>query len=194
MRGYDSRKMLAVCLFGALVTLVAPYPASAETIAGVEYDSVAKTPSGDLELCSAALLRYLTVFKGYTAALYLDDCGKQSDALSDTPKRLELSYFWSIEADQISSAADTLLGESLDDKAMANLRPRLDRLHKEYRSIKPGDRYRLTYAPGTGTELALNGKPLITIEGADFAEAYFGIWLGEKPLDVGLRDELLGRK
>ena len=28
-------------------------------------------------------------------------------------------------------------------------------------------------------------------QGEDFARAYFGIWLGEAPLDRGLRDQLL---
>ena len=56
--------------------------------------------------------------------------------------------------------------------------------------MKPGDRYALTYIPGVGTELALNGKPKGVIEG-DFAAAYFAIWLGAKPLDASLKAQLL---
>ncbi len=29
-------------------------------------------------------------------------------------------------------------------------------------------------------ELSFNGEPLVTIEGADFSAAYFGIWLGKE--------------
>ncbi len=57
--------------------------------------------------------------------------------------------------------------------------------------MKPGDRYSLTYLPGEGTELAKNGVPLALVPGEDFARAYFGIWLGEDPLDRDLRDQLL---
>lgn len=45
---------------------------------------------------------------------------------------------------------------------------------------------------GSGTELALNGKPIGVEEGADFVAAYFRIWLGETPIDTRLRDQLLG--
>jgi hypothetical protein len=46
--------------------------------------------------------------------------------------------------------------------------------------------------PGAGTELALNGNRLGVVEGADFAAAYFRIWLGDSPVDTRLRDQLLG--
>jgi hypothetical protein len=51
--------------------------------------------------------------------------------------------------------------------------------------------YSLTHLPGTGTLLALNGTLIGVIDGADFAEAYFRIWLGDRPIDVSLRDQLL---
>jgi hypothetical protein len=37
----------------------------------------------------------------------------------------------------------------------------------------------------------MNGTPLIVIEGADFAAAYFGIWLGREPIDEKLKRDLL---
>ena len=70
-------------------------------------------------------------------------------------------------------------------------RPSLDRINALYRDVKPGDRYSLTYLPGRGTELALNGEPLGLIAGSDFASAYFSIWLGPKPLDAALKAQLL---
>jgi hypothetical protein len=45
--------------------------------------------------------------------------------------------------------------------------------------------------PGRGTTVSLNGEPLVEVEGADFARAYFGIWLGDDPMDRGLRKALL---
>ncbi|MFM8357803.1 MAG: chalcone isomerase family protein, partial [Verrucomicrobiota bacterium] len=68
-----------------------------------------------------------------------------------------------------------------------------DRLNRAYRDIRPGDRYTLTYLPGRGTTLRLNDTELVTIEGADFAGAYFRIWLGDDPISPALRDQLLGR-
>lgn len=40
-------------------------------------------------------------------------------------------------------------------------------------------------------ELALNGKPLGTVQGNNFARAIFSVWLGEDPIDRGFRDTLL---
>jgi hypothetical protein len=59
---------------------------------------------------------------------------------------------------------------------------------------QPGDRYALTYLPGVGTELSLNGRPLGTIPGEDFAAALFSIWLGPHPLDDDLKRTLLASR
>lgn len=73
----------------------------------------------------------------------------------------------------------------------ARIQGRIDQINAAYKDVKPGDRYFLTYLPGRGTELALNGTPLIVIEGSDFAAAYFGIWLGREPIDDKLKRDLL---
>jgi hypothetical protein len=115
------------------------------------------------------------------------------DVLSDVPKRLELSYFWSIDSEDFGRAANRLLERQHSPEELRPLRDRIEALHRAYRSIEPGHRYALTYTPGIGTELSHNGEPIALIPGADFAAAYFGIWLGETaPLDEGLRAELLG--
>lgn len=66
-----------------------------------------------------------------------------------------------------------------------------DRPPARYEDVKPGDRYALTYIPGRGTELSLNGLRKGVISGADFGRAYYRIWLGEHPIDASLRDQLL---
>ena len=76
-------------------------------------------------------------------------------------------------------------------QVLAKLRSRIDLINAIYQDVKPGDRYALTYLPGRGTELALNGTPLTVIEGADFAAAYFGIWLGRDSIDDRLKRDLL---
>ena len=82
----------------------------------------------------------------------------------------------------------TNLDWTLDAAALAD---RIETLHRAYRDVDKGDRYSLTYVPEQGTELALNGQVLTRVAGADFACAYFGIWLGGDPIDDGLRDRLL---
>ena len=77
---------------------------------------------------------------------------------------------------------------------LQKLRQQIDTFNQFYRDIESGDRYSLTYLPERGTELALNGEPLGTMPGDEFASALFGIWLGEKPLDETLKKKLLGEK
>lgn len=188
-------------LVGALLSagfLTAAPPASARApmgiveVEGVPFASEHMTGGERLDLRGAALLRWRRVFKAYVAALYLPPLTPKGDALEDVPKRLEIEYFWSIRAEDLSRAADQLLSERLGAKTLASLRDRLDELHAAYESVEPGDRYALDYRPDVGTELSKNGRPLAVIPGVDFAAAYFSMWLGERPIDTGLRDSLLG--
>jgi Chalcone isomerase-like len=144
-----------------------------------------------LKLHSVGLLRYRLFIKAYVAALYLGEGTQPEQVLADVPKRLELQYFWPIAGPDFGKAADAVLADNFPASFIVSLRSRLDRLHALYENVKPGDRYALTYVPGVGTELALNGTPKGTIEGADFASAYFAIWLGTKPIDTSLKTQLL---
>jgi Chalcone isomerase-like len=181
------RTLWMLTLLWALATL----PAWAATIEGVTFPERHQIDNTTLLLNNVGLLRYRIVINAYVAALYLGE-GVRSDAvLTDVPKRLELRYFWAIVGPDFGKAADKILAENVSAETLHSLRSRIERLHALYEDVNPGDRYSLTYIPGRGTELALNGSAKGTIEGADFAAAYFAIWLGQKPLDRSLRDQLL---
>jgi hypothetical protein len=174
-----------------LVTLRA-HPIAAAILEGVHFADQVRAGDTTLQLSCVGLLRYKVVIKAYVTALYVGEGAATDEVLADVPKRLELSYFWSISGADFGKAGDQILAENIDAQTLAALRPRLDRINEWYRDVKPGDRYSLTYVPGAGTELALNGNRLGVIEGADFAAAYFRIWLGDSPIDTRLRDQLLG--
>jgi hypothetical protein len=169
-----------------------PSLSRAAEISGVKFPDRYELHGASLFLHSVGLLRYRIVFKGYAAALYLGAGVRPSQVLADVPKRLELEYFWAIAGPDFGKAADALLPKNVPEETLAQLRPRIERLHALYEDVKPGDRYSLTYIPGVGTELALNGKVKGTIEGANFAAAYFTIWLGPQPLSASLKAQLLG--
>jgi len=128
----------------------------------------------------------------YDAALYLPGDVAGKDALKDVPKRLELRYHISIKGEKFGESAEPFLKKNVRAEELAGLRPRIEQLNRLYRDVKEGDRYALDYAPGKGTTLSLNGSLLGTIEGADFAAAYYAIWLGAKPISDTMRDELIG--
>lgn len=168
-----------------------PSHASALTVENVTFADSIQAGSTTLPLHNAALLRYLKVIKAYVAALYLPEGITADRVLSDVPKRLELHYLVSIKGPDFGKGAEPTLELNQTPAELARLRSRIDRINAAYRDVKPGDRYSLTYLPGRGTELALNNTPLLTIEGADFAAAYFGIWLGRDSISDSLKRDLL---
>jgi Chalcone isomerase-like len=145
-----------------------------------------------LPLRGTGRLVWMRVVTVYDAALYLPAEVAGKDVLKDVPKRLELRYHISIKGEKFGESAVPYLEKNVPQEERARLKPRIDQLNRLYREVKEGDRYALAYSPGKGTTLSLNGEPLGTIEGADFAAAYFAIWLGKKPISDTLRDELTG--
>ena len=83
------------------------------------------------------------------------------------------------------------ISRNVDASTLARLRSSIGQLNKLYTDVQPGDRYSLTYVPGVGTELALNGQPRGLIEGAEFSAALFAIWIGRQPIDEPLRKQPL---
>lgn len=178
------------CLLLALM-LITPGPSHALTVENITFADSTTIGGKPVPLRNAALLRYLKVIKAYVAALYLPEGVTAEDVLSDVPKRLEISYLVSIKGTDFDKGAAPVLERNQTPAERAGLQRRIDRINAAYKDVRPGDRYSLTYLPGRGTELALNGTPLILIEGADFAAAYFGIWLGREPIDDKLKRNLL---
>ena len=76
--------------------------------------------------------------------------------------------------------------------SLPSLQARLDAFCALWPTMRAGDRAEMTYVPGAGTTLAINGKELGRTEGKDFADALFLVWLGTKPADSGLKEGLLG--
>ncbi len=180
-------------LAAALLSVSHPIssPLHGAEIEKVTFADHAQAGSKSLSLCGVGLLRYKRFIKAFVAALYLEPGTPPGHALRDIPKRLELRYFWSIKGPDFGKRADKILAAAFSAAALDPLRPRIRQLHAAYRDVKAGDRYSLTYLPGTGTELALNHQPIITIPGADFAAVYFAIWLGEKSGSPELQRQLM---
>ena len=161
-------------------------------IDGVPFAKKHAHPDGDLLFRGGAVLRYMIFIKAYAGALYLPDGADHRQALGDVPRRLELSYFHAISAEDFAKATRKKIADNLSDESMAAMAERIDYFNALYRDVQPGDRYALTYIPGQGTELALNGEILGRVPGDDFAAAVFAIWLGPRPIDDDFKTALLG--
>jgi len=184
-------------LFPAMaLVLFTVFPAHAlepvATIDGVRFALSHQADDVKLKLRGVATLRYLKFIRAYAGGLYMPETVRSKDVLSDVPKRLVLEYFQDIEAEDFADATRTMVEKNTDAETRSRIAPALDRLCMAYRTVAPKDRYALTYVPGKGLDLSLNGTLLGTFEGADFARAMFSIWIGQKPIDKKFRNRLLG--
>ena len=143
-----------------------------------------------LVLNGTGLLKYY-FFKVYVAGLYLGEGVKPEQFFDDVPKRLELAYLRDFTRKMMIDAGDDALAENVAPDVLARIRPQIDKINALYEDVKEGDRYALTYVPGVGTELALNGVRKGIVEGEEFAREYFKIWLGRSKVTRDLKAALL---
>lgn len=194
MRRFHDRLPLWLMRSAIAVLVTVTSAASAAEIEGVTFADSYRSSSITMPLHGVGLAKFLLTIKVYVGALYLGPGVKSEAVLNDVPKRLELSYFRTLKAGDFGQAANTVLSNNVSQATIARLQPRIEQMHRLYEDVKAGDRYGLTYLPGVGTELALNGQPKGIVEGADFAAAYFAIWLGPDPINEVLKEGLLNRR
>jgi len=187
-------RLLAVATIAklALIFGIFTFPLNAAEIEGIRFTETYVAENKKLRLTGVGLLRYWG-FKAYVGAFYLEEGVSDDNFMSDTAKRIELEYFRSINGKDFGPATNKSIAKNVDSKTFDRLRPQIEFHNSLYQDVQPGDRYSLTYVPGKGTELALNGQPKGIIEGAEFAAAVFSIWLGPKPMNETFKKQLLGR-
>lgn len=183
----SKRLWLAVVLFVLMTG-----PGQAVEIKGVHFSDSVIVEKVELELKGVAVLKWAMVFDVYAGAFYLPKGIPGKRWSTDVPKRLELCYFRRIRAKDFSESSDKLLQDNLLPVEYQALAKRLQTFYGFFQEVTPGDRYSINYIPGNGTELRLNEQPLGQVPGADFAAAYFGLWLGAEPISKKFRKRLLG--
>ena len=151
-------------------------------------------PSTDLILSKIGEHRYIynMFFKVYDVALYADSSSEIKDILdAKTSYRLQFRYLRKIDRSIILKSSAKMLAKNLAPEEYDQIAVRLNYLNANYQSVENGDRSSLTYQLGVGTTLSINGLPIITIKGQDFAKLYFTIWLGKLPISKILKQDLL---
>jgi hypothetical protein len=181
-----------IVVFSFVFTLAATTHIYGAKIQGVYFDDSYIADEKKLKLRGTGLLRYLKIIKAYVGAFYLDENCPIDEALTDRAKRIEVQYFQAIKGEDFGPATSKSIAKNVDPETFERLRPQIEYHNSLYVDVKPGDRYSLTYIPGKGTELALNGEPRGVIEGAEFAAALFAIWIGQEPIDRSFKNQILG--
>lgn len=180
-----------IILLVGVMSIIQPLQALAMEIEGKKFSERIRLDNTSLELVGAGLLRYFGI-KAYAGALYIEQGFEADDVFSDTAKRIEIEYMRPIKGSDFGPATVKSLKKNIDEQTLAQLQERIEYHNSLYVDVQPGDRYALTYIPGRGTELSLNGESLGVIEGADFAAAIFKIWVGSRPISESFKKQILG--
>ena len=176
----------------AVLAALAVGPARAREVAGVELPEQVTVGEKTLALNGAGV-RVKVIVKVYVGALYLEHKSTDASAIvaADETKRVVLHFVHSkVDKGKLVNAWKE--GFEANSKAsLAALGPRIEKFNGMMADVVAGDRIELTYVPGEGTHVGVKGKEVGVLEGKDFADALFLIWLGPKPAHEGLKKAML---
>jgi hypothetical protein len=176
---------------GALLLMPAP-EAAAKELAGVKMDDSVSVSGKSLKLNGMGL-RKKAMFKVYVAGLYLEAPSKDGAAIAalDAPKAVQMHFLRSVDKEKLVDAYKEGFEANAKEKAAAQ-KASIEKFYGMVGDVKEGSVMTFTYSPGAGTVIGRDGKDAGTIEGKEFAEALFLIWLGPKPPSEDLKKGLLG--
>jgi len=167
-------------------------------IAGVKLDDSIDFQNTKLQLNGAGI-RYKAIFKVYVAALYL---GKKVATPEEVyaapgPKRMSITLLRDIDSKELGKSFTKAFEENAPKAEMSKLIPGLiqqGQIFADQKKIAAGEGFTIDWIPGTGTVILVKGKQQgEAIKEVEFFNAMMRIWLGNKPADWKLKEELLGK-
>jgi len=190
--------MLRALLVGVM-TVVFSLPLVAGTLEGVTLPDTVSVNGVTLHLNGMGVRIKSVAFikvKVYVAGLYLATPSKNPAAIlaADEPRQLVMHFLYKeVEAAKLVEAWREGFANN-SAAALPALKARLDKFCALWPAMKSGETATLTYIPGQGTKVTIKGKEVGIIEGKDFADAIFAVWLGPKPPNPELKQGLIGEK
>jgi hypothetical protein len=181
-------------LFSLVALLLSTAPVAAKTIEGVDLPDTLSEGQSQLILNGAGV-RNKWFLDLYVAGLYLKTAQNQPGPIitADQPMAIRLVITSSMIT---SSKMEKAVREGFANATaghLSHLQGRIDRFIDVFHTpVNPGDIYLMIYQPGSGVEIRKNGETSSMVEGLDFKQALFGIWLAETPAQESLKQELLG--
>ena len=155
--------------------------ASAANVGGVTIEDKT-TVAGQNLVLNGAGLRKKFVVKVYVGGLYLPV--KQSNAATviatDQPRRMVMHFLYNVTKAQMAEAWSEGLADNTPN-ASPEVKTAFKTLAGWMEDVPKGNRIVITYAPGTGTTVEVNGKNKGTLGGKAVADAILNTWIGPKP-------------
>lgn len=173
------RSRLAALLIS--LSLAIPATLFAATLAGVKLDDTV-TVNGQPLVLNGLGLRKKFFIKVYVGGLYLP--AKQSSAATvlaaDGARRMEMHFLFGVSKNQMVDAWEDGLKDNTPN-ASAEVKNAFKTLESWMDAIPSGNALILTYVPGTGTTVEVNGKATGTLPGKATSDAILATWIGSNP-------------
>lgn len=175
-------RTLHTALLATLLALPASGAMRAATLAGVNLPDKVEAAPGQSLVLNGLGLRKKFFIKIYVGGLYLPARERSAAAIltADTPRRMVLHFVYSVNKGQMCDAWDEGLTANVPNPA-AEVKQGFKSLCTAMEDIPDGHELVLTYLPGEGTRVEVNGKLRATLPGKATADAVLSTWIGAKP-------------
>lgn len=130
----------------------------------------------------------------YIAALYVSQTSSDARQIlnADAPQLMRLQITSSlITPERLNSSIKEGLRLSAGDQYERYAGMLDQALTENSLSVDHGDQFDFLYIPGECTYFSRNGKQLGCMPSFEFKQVLFGIWLGERPIQSDLKNDLL---
>jgi len=171
--------------------------AEAVSVGGVELAESHRRDDGTALALHGAGVRTKYFLDIYVAALYLPERGQSAQALRqrDQPGRLEMHIVYDeVSQDRLASAWRDGFRANNPREVIDTIEGRLARFIAAFPAMGAGDTATMTYRPGKGTRVVINGEPAANIDGGVFFRALLAVFVGPEPPDSDLKRGLLGKE
>jgi len=162
----------------------------AAEISGVQFSEFYQNQGIRMSLQGTGL-KTMLFFKAFVAGYYTN-LPNAADPLGEFSKRIEVEYFVNIPGKKLNNYTIEQMKANISEEMFQSLSAQIKLMGEYFVDLKKGDRFALTYIPGRGTEFSHNGRVTGVIPGLAFAKALFSVWIGEKPFDPQLKEQIYG--
>lgn len=163
-------------------------------LSGTEIPSYLEINSKDTLQLFGAGAREILWLDVYLVVIYFNELDYNSEELIQANKTMGLRLYMKsslVSKKRIKMAIERGFNKSTQGnykKYKTRIEQMIDSFEEE---IYKNDVIDLIYFPSEGTRFYKNNQYLGTIQGADFKQALFGIWLSEHAVDKDLKEKLL---
>jgi hypothetical protein len=191
-------------IFRTLLLFVLIYhsPLNAESvqeelvISGIDIPSTITVAKSKPLLLNGVGKRYKLLSTLYVAALYLPSKANTTEqvvAMKGVKVLMLGMVFNTLSRSKLSNSWKSALEDNLSKDELKKLKTPLDKFYRLIFGVKEGDIVFFKFVPGSGTKITHNKRHIGTIKEPAFYPALLKMWIGKKPLDKGLKRDLLAQ-